>query len=77
MKSSFRQLYGWFLLWNICVTDDIFRVFVFNDLRNEVVGCFVDVGGIVDDNCKNILFIIDMAFDFLGVFSLHVLNGII
>jgi hypothetical protein len=29
-----------------------------NELRSEVVACFVDIGGIVDHHCFNILFII-------------------
>ena len=31
--------------------------FVFDDLRWEVIVCFVDIGGIVDHHCLNLLFI--------------------
>ena len=31
-------------------------LFVFNDLRSDVVVCFVDIGGIVDHHCITFLF---------------------
>ena len=33
--------------------------FKFNELRWEVIVCFVNIGGIVDHHCDNFLFIID------------------
>ena len=30
---------------------------MFNDLRWEIIICFVDIGGVVDHHCLNILFI--------------------
>jgi len=32
--------------------------FVYNDLRLELIVCFVDICGIVNDHCLNFLFII-------------------
>ena len=31
-------------------------LFVFNDLRSDVVVCFVDIGGIVDHHCITFFF---------------------
>jgi hypothetical protein len=31
---------------------------VFSELKEEVIVCFVDIGGIVDHYCSNFLFII-------------------
>ena len=36
-------------------------IFVFNELRWEVIVCFVDIGGIVDHHCLNFLFIIALV----------------
>ena len=37
-----------------------------NELRREVIVCFVDIGGNVDYHCSNFLFIIIMNIEYLG-----------
>ena len=42
---GFPMSYAWFF-------------FLFNDLRWEVIVCFVDIGWIVDHHCSNLIFIV-------------------
>jgi hypothetical protein len=46
-------------------------LYAFNDLRREVVVCFVEIDGIVDHHCLNFLFIIININNKCGLFCIQ------
>ena len=40
----------------------VFPLFVFSEIRWQMIVCFVDIGGIVDHLCLDFLFIIEIVF---------------
>ena len=51
--------------------------FMFNDLRCELVVCFVDIGGIVDNHCLIFVFITLIFRNDLLYFSLHIIMNVL
>ena len=57
MQCTHIQCSDWRMLKYLVVP-----LFVFSELRWQMIVCFVDIGGIVDHHCLDFLFIIEIVF---------------